>query len=77
MLYDEDTVASAILLHLEGLTETDIADFLGISYRTVERWLEKFGKLLDSICSRFKPMACKILHCDELFLKLLNRFLYI
>lgn len=77
MRYDENTVVSAVLLHLEGLTESDISDFLGISWRTVERWLEKFGKLLDQFCSKFKPQICRTLHCDEMFLKMLGFFLYV
>jgi len=32
---------------------------------------------LNKICSRFKPATCNTLHSDELFLKLLHRFLYV
>jgi transposase-like protein len=66
-----------LLLHLEGLTECDIADFLGVSWRTVERWLHHFGFELNKFCSQFKPMSCNILHLDELFLKMLKKFLYV
>jgi transposase-like protein len=77
MWYEEDRVAGAVILHLQGNTEEDIADFLEISWRTVERWLEKFGALLDKLCSRFKPMHCNTLHMDELFLKMLGMFLIV
>lgn len=77
MWYEEDRVAGAVILHLQGNTEEDIADFLEISWKTVERWLEKFGELLDKFCSRFRPMHCNILHLDELFLKMLGIFLIV
>lgn len=77
MWYEEDRVAGAVILHLQGNTEEDIADFLEINWRTVERWLEKFGALLDKFCSRFKPMHCNTLHMDELFLKMLGIFLIV
>lgn len=75
--FDASTIASCLLLHLEGLTETDIADFLGVCWRTVERWLTHFGFQMNKFCSRFKPMVCNILHSDELFLKMLKKFLYV
>ena len=75
MWYEEDRVASAVLLHLQGVTEEDVADFLEISWRTVERWLEKFGSLWDKYCSKLKPMYCNTLHLDEIFFKMLGRFL--
>lgn len=77
MWYEEDRVAGVLILHLQGNTEEDIADFLEISWRTVERWLEKFGTLLDRFCSGFRPMHCNTLHMDELFLKMLGIFLIV
>ena len=75
--YSLEVIAFTLCLFLEGIVLRDLADNFRIATSTVYRWALKFGALLHQYCSRFRPMHCKVLHCDELFLKMLKKFLYV
>jgi len=77
MWYGEKQVCSVLSLHCKGLTEQDVADEIGVCWRTVERWLVKFTGLLARFLANKKPKTCRRLHTDELFLKMGKSFVYV
>lgn len=40
----DDELAAAVLFHVDGLTQAEVADVLGVSERSVRRWLASFGE---------------------------------
>ena len=43
MTHTDDTRAQAVALYTEGLTMAEVADRLGVSTMSVQRWVKKAG----------------------------------
>ncbi|MCK5334258.1 MAG: DDE-type integrase/transposase/recombinase [Candidatus Aenigmarchaeota archaeon] len=71
-----ETIVKSIQLATK-LSLREAADFMEVCKNTIFNWLRQYSHLLYSFLKNHTPSMCDVLHMDELFLKMKNKFFYI